>query len=629
MAREESLPPIDLARAADFLLQGVPIRPSVRQIGEDATRETLEPRVMQVLVALAQRFGEVVSRDALIATCWGGRIVGDEAITVCMTKLRRIGLAHGAFRIETVPRVGYRMVEPPLAFPGGSPGPTRKSLLVLSAIALIAVAGGAAIYARWNPAPATNAPLVAIAPFRALSDDPASQAFIRIADTEIGGGLRERLLQVTRASSGGKSADFVVNGVASQVGGRTRIRTMLTEPGSQIILWSAEFEAPPEAAERMTQPIAARVATVIDLATDARRTAGPGLQASTLALYLQVCDSAGLADSEIGHSLDQVLQQAPQLTRARLVRARSRLRESFFSPRAAFEIARSEAIADAREALRRDAQASESYAVLALAMDGRRWSDREALLERSLTGRPSIDSQDAMIRFLASTGRLDQAARRARDIATSGRVWAGVSWQADYVIYLAGAQREAMLYVDRDLAARPTDALLKLAKLLIASGDQPAASAEVLSDPPRGIVAAIRPGTAEAFGAFAAAKQDGSAASRREAVDRIVKAVAAKRLLPDQAIPMLANLGGLDEAFLLAHDMPRNDLAVRTAAALSTGFLFGPDTVAMRRDRRFIGLMHDLGLLDYWRRSGHWPDFCETEPGSVCAAMKRRPSRRP
>ena len=31
----------------------------------------------------------------------------------------------------------------------------------------------------------------------------------------------------------------------------------------------------------------------------------------------------------------------------------------------------------------------------------------------------------------------------------------------------------------------------------------------------------------------------------------------------------------------------------------------------------------DLGLLDYWRRSGHWPDFCETEPGSVCAAMKR------
>jgi hypothetical protein len=34
----------------------------------------------------------------------------------------------------------------------------------------------------------------------------------------------------------------------------------------------------------------------------------------------------------------------------------------------------------------------------------------------------------------------------------------------------------------------------------------------------------------------------------------------------------------------------------------------------MRRDPRFISLMHDLGLLDFWRRSGRWPDFCETEP---------------
>ena len=162
-----------------------------------------------------------------------------------------------------------------------------------------------------------------------------------------------------------------------------------------------------------------------------------------------------------------------------------------------------------------------------------------------------------------------------------------------------------------------------MAKLLIAVGSDPAAVSDVVSDPPRGIVAAIRPGTAEAFATFAAARKDGSAAARRAAIRRLVDAVTAQRLLADQAIPMLANLGGLDEAFDLAHQLAGSDLATRTGAALSTGFLFGPDTAAMRRDPRFAGLMREFGLLDYWRRSGRWPDFCDTEPDSVCAAMKR------
>ena len=34
----------------------------------------------------------------------------------------------------------------------------------------------------------------------------------------------------------------------------------------------------------------------------------------------------------------------------------------------------------------------------------------------------------------------------------------------------------------------------------------------------------------------------------------------------------------------------------------------------MRRDPRFMPLVQRLGLVDYWRSSGHWPDFC-SEPG--------------
>jgi DNA-binding winged helix-turn-helix (wHTH) protein len=71
----------------------------------------LQPRIMQVLVALAERRGEVVSHDELMARCWGGFAVSDDAIHRCIGRLRRLAEAHGGFRLETVPRVGYQLVE--------------------------------------------------------------------------------------------------------------------------------------------------------------------------------------------------------------------------------------------------------------------------------------------------------------------------------------------------------------------------------------------------------------------------------------------------------------------------------------------------------------------------------------
>jgi len=102
---------IDLAREGDFLLGRLQVRPSLREIGVAGRAETVEPRVMQVLVALAKADGAVVSRDQLIETCWGGRIVGEDAINRCIAKVRRVAEMDGnqSFAIETVARVGYRL----------------------------------------------------------------------------------------------------------------------------------------------------------------------------------------------------------------------------------------------------------------------------------------------------------------------------------------------------------------------------------------------------------------------------------------------------------------------------------------------------------------------------------------
>lgn len=105
------LVPIHLAHAPSFMLGGVKIHPPTRQLVNGGGRgETLEPRIMQVLVALAQAKGEILSRDDLIALCWDGRMVGDNAIHRAVSKVREVGLASKSFEIETITKVGYRLI---------------------------------------------------------------------------------------------------------------------------------------------------------------------------------------------------------------------------------------------------------------------------------------------------------------------------------------------------------------------------------------------------------------------------------------------------------------------------------------------------------------------------------------
>ena len=121
--------PVNLARESHFQLGALLIRPSLREVQAGARRQIIEPRVMQVLVALARMDGQVVSRDELIEACWGGRIVGEDAINRCIGRLRRLAETFGdSFEIDTVARVGYRIRSPGaevIAFAPRRPGRCR------------------------------------------------------------------------------------------------------------------------------------------------------------------------------------------------------------------------------------------------------------------------------------------------------------------------------------------------------------------------------------------------------------------------------------------------------------------------------------------------------------------------
>ncbi len=102
---------IVLAQESEFALGGLRVYPPKREVMAGDFRELIQPRIMQVLVVLARRRGEVVTRDELIAACWGGFAVSDDAIHRCIARIRRLSEAHGGFCVETVPRVGYQLTE--------------------------------------------------------------------------------------------------------------------------------------------------------------------------------------------------------------------------------------------------------------------------------------------------------------------------------------------------------------------------------------------------------------------------------------------------------------------------------------------------------------------------------------
>ncbi|HWB98412.1 MAG TPA: winged helix-turn-helix domain-containing protein, partial [Bryobacteraceae bacterium] len=118
---------IHLAREPPFRLGDVSVYPATRQVVRHGRSETLEPRIMQVLVALFRADGRVVSRDDLTLSCWEGRVVSEHAINRVVSKLRRVAEADegASFAIETISKVGFRLTAPG----GPQPGPEGRDRL--------------------------------------------------------------------------------------------------------------------------------------------------------------------------------------------------------------------------------------------------------------------------------------------------------------------------------------------------------------------------------------------------------------------------------------------------------------------------------------------------------------------
>ena len=179
-------------REAPFRLGDLEVLPASGELRSPEGTQRVRPLLMDILVRLAAEPGEVVRRETLLEDVWPRRMVNDEVLSRAIAELRTAlgDDARGARYIETLPKLGYRLVAPvhdlatvldpptpPLAAAANDaarplPRPSWPKLAAALALVLVMLAGAIAWHLRTRaPDPAElEARLLAARPF---TSDPA------------------------------------------------------------------------------------------------------------------------------------------------------------------------------------------------------------------------------------------------------------------------------------------------------------------------------------------------------------------------------------------------------------------------------------------------------------------------
>ncbi|MBC7491693.1 MAG: winged helix-turn-helix domain-containing protein [Novosphingobium sp.] len=626
---------IDLATTAPFRIGALCVEPALRQVSTAETNaETLEPRVMLVLVALARAGGGagggIVSRDQLIEQCWDSRVVGDDSINRVISRLRKLAGAHGddtLFSIETISKVGYRLVAAGQARPSDSgvhssapvPAPAREP--PSSSGQLFEAIGNRAGARRWRWTALIVAPLVlggalAWMPWRIPSERTLTIAPLKTV------GVTAELAQVfdaqLRATLGDDSValssegkGWVAHTTLAAVAAGVTMATTIEESRSQT-LWTGEETLPsndPATIRKAARETAAMLECGMKGANDPSRP-----DSEVMTRWLALCASGGSGRQlQLAH---EIVARNPGFAPAWLSIEQAN-GYILLHPQGADPAApRRDGLAAFTKfkALRPDA--SDGFAYAAILTDQHQPIAREAMLRKGADLK-FFECPCALAflgDFLVQSGRPAEAIafyRRAldQDQHDEGNVWrlamaAEISGQA----LLAG---QAMTQFAAMTGAHDDE--FGLVQMAMWRHDWKAA-AKLLNRPnkPPALVAAVN---ALASGDSVAMARAAAMFSNRPENEGS----------PASTIPILVQLGAIDQAFAaLDRDLAHNGRLSTPGWAAGTALpmLFDPNNRPLWNDPRFADYLRRAGFIAYWRAAKVLPDACkETNRPAFCAVI--------
>jgi DNA-binding winged helix-turn-helix (wHTH) protein/TolB-like protein len=648
---EASLGRIELAREPDFAIGPLEVHPSRREVKIGCEPQILQPRVMQVLVVLAQTKGEVVSRDDLVARCWDGLNVGDDSLNRCILRLRKLAASFvpPPFSIETVVGVGYRLA-PGSTEPVDPPDDERevshrgRARSVRAAWAVVILAGAAAVAGGiWiargglDPRPPVRVLVTILEP---LSDDPGVRELARRVSGEVvdtlGGEQIAAVLDSGQAGIAGRNAEvardfgFLIDGSVHRQYRRFQISARLEDARTHEVLWSRTFVRDENEVADMESEVAARLANVAGMAAFARASPSPLRDNMALAALLEADDLTRAADPDSWATrlalTEQVVQKAPDFAFGHgllAVTSADGAAESDRRYRSAelAELARREA----DRALELDPRDAAGYLALALLTAPNDYRAREGILSQGLkwADRPTaaagaLDSVKGN-GVLRSVGRLTDALPLIQLGAAIDPLAVPKTRNLITIYADLGRQDTANDLLAKALRRWPNNpAILEARNYVIGFYGSPEARAALFGDSKASSAQTVDPQLA-AWRAFLRAGRTRRGGSVTRAAREIIDA-REHGAIPDYlAIMMLASLGQTDAAFDLADKL--------NWRSQRSWFLFSPPTRAMRQDGRFVKLAARLGLVDYWRNTGKWPDICTGPHAELDCASTFAPAR--
>jgi len=229
-----------------FNFSGHTLDTELRELRRGAEAVAVEPQVFDLLVHVIQHRDRVVSKDDLIASVWGGRIVSDSTLTSRINAARKAVGDSGREQklIRTVARKGVRFV-------GAVQLPTHGAD---TARAVVREEAGEAPPGL----PLPDRPAIAVLPFTNMTGDPGQEYFSDGISEDIITALSKLrwFLVIARNSSfiykdkpvhmkqvaAELGVNYVVEGSVRRGGDRVRITAQLNDASTGSHIWAERYD---------------------------------------------------------------------------------------------------------------------------------------------------------------------------------------------------------------------------------------------------------------------------------------------------------------------------------------------------------------------------------------------------
>ncbi len=98
----------------DFLIEDWLVQPQLNRVTRGRDTVKVQPKIMAVLMCLAEEPGKVVVREKLFKMVWADTYVTEHVLARSISVLRKIfnDRPQSPRVIETIPKVGYRLIAP-------------------------------------------------------------------------------------------------------------------------------------------------------------------------------------------------------------------------------------------------------------------------------------------------------------------------------------------------------------------------------------------------------------------------------------------------------------------------------------------------------------------------------------